>query len=250
MEPFLAIGEILKARGHEVICQFPEQFRSLVEDSGFAFETLGKEFMEMLESDIGKFAIGGEGTRLQKLMAYVKLARLQQDINKSMVRQQLEAVEKLKPDRIVHNGKVMYPVIWEIDNPGKTVFVSPVPYLHYVKGHTHLGFHSNYGKFLNKMTFRLADWGLLRTIMISVKWLGLNGVTPDRIRQSLRDHKVIYTISPQLFPPPADWPDNLQVLGYYQRHSKTNWEPSLELLSFLQANKNPVFVTFGKHDKP
>ena len=34
MEPFLAIGEILKEKGHAVICAFPEQFRDLAEDSG------------------------------------------------------------------------------------------------------------------------------------------------------------------------------------------------------------------------
>ena len=33
MEPFLAIGEILKEKGHQVICAFPEQFRNLAEDS-------------------------------------------------------------------------------------------------------------------------------------------------------------------------------------------------------------------------
>lgn len=29
MKPFFAIGEILKEKGHQVICTFPEQFRSL-----------------------------------------------------------------------------------------------------------------------------------------------------------------------------------------------------------------------------
>lgn len=31
MEPFLSIGEILKEKGHQVICAFPEQFRDLAE---------------------------------------------------------------------------------------------------------------------------------------------------------------------------------------------------------------------------
>lgn len=31
MEPFLAIGEILKEKEHRVICAFPEQFRDLAE---------------------------------------------------------------------------------------------------------------------------------------------------------------------------------------------------------------------------
>jgi UDP:flavonoid glycosyltransferase YjiC (YdhE family) len=37
MEPFLAIGELLKERGHQVICAFPGQFRELAEDSEMEF---------------------------------------------------------------------------------------------------------------------------------------------------------------------------------------------------------------------
>ena len=33
IEPFLAIGAILKEKGHRVICALPDQFRNLVEDS-------------------------------------------------------------------------------------------------------------------------------------------------------------------------------------------------------------------------
>jgi len=37
MEPFLAIGELLKERGHQVNCAFPGQFRELAEDSEMEF---------------------------------------------------------------------------------------------------------------------------------------------------------------------------------------------------------------------
>ncbi|MEL7223125.1 MAG: glycosyltransferase, partial [Bacteroidota bacterium] len=57
MEPFLAIGEILKEKGHDVTCLFPEQFRSLAIDSGFEFESLGSKFIEMLDSPAGRIAM-------------------------------------------------------------------------------------------------------------------------------------------------------------------------------------------------
>ena len=66
MEPFLALGELLKKAGHKTICLMPEQFRPLAEEDGPDFETLGPEFMEMLESGLGKLALGGSGTALQK----------------------------------------------------------------------------------------------------------------------------------------------------------------------------------------
>lgn len=46
MEPFLAIGEILKEKGHQVVCTFPEQFRDLAEDANMDFATLGSKFIE------------------------------------------------------------------------------------------------------------------------------------------------------------------------------------------------------------
>lgn len=38
MEPFLAIAELLKNKGHEVTCLFPDQFKPLVGDTGVNFE--------------------------------------------------------------------------------------------------------------------------------------------------------------------------------------------------------------------
>lgn len=61
MEPFLAIGELLQAKGHQVTCAFPEQFRDLVEESSLGFASLGSACIEMLESDTGQDAIGRVG---------------------------------------------------------------------------------------------------------------------------------------------------------------------------------------------
>lgn len=250
MEPFLAIGEILQEKGHEVMFLFPEQFRGLVTDSGAQFEGLGSAFIEMLESDLGKFAMGGAGPWWKKIGAYVKMARMQGDINRQMMERQRKVVAEFQPDRIVHNGKAMYPVIWEVEHPGSTLFVSPVPFLHYVKGHTHVAFHSNYGNFLNKLTFRLADWGLLKTIMASLKWIERSDLSKQQIQQALDTHKVIYTISPQLFQRPAYWPDNRQILGYHERDKTINWQPTAALLQFLQRHEKILFVTFGSMINP
>ncbi len=37
IEPFLAVGEVLKERGWEVVCLFPEQFRETTVAMGFRF---------------------------------------------------------------------------------------------------------------------------------------------------------------------------------------------------------------------
>ena len=59
MEPFLAAGELMKKKGHRVICAFPEQFGELAHHSGMEFASLGKKYVDLLESEDGKAAMGG-----------------------------------------------------------------------------------------------------------------------------------------------------------------------------------------------
>ncbi len=246
MEPFLAIGELLQRNGHQVICAFPEQFRTLAEASGLEFYSLGTGFIAMLESEAGVAALGGSGSGLTKFMAYVKLALKQTAVNKELVAAQTRLIDTEKPDRIVYNGKAICPVIWEMSNPGKTILVSPVPYMHYVRDHTHVAFNSNFGPLLNKLTHSLARFGMVTTVKLTLKWIGnTEEITRKQIRRTLLSNRAIYTISPSLVPRPNYWPDNLMVLGYHQRKLSTNWQPDDGLAKFLKRHQNILFITFG-----
>ena len=251
MEPFLAIAEIVRERGHEVVCAFPEQFRDLAESSGMRFESLGREFLDLLDSPAGKAAMGGAATGMQKFRAYARLARLSTGVNKALVRAQKEIVDREQPDRIVHNAKAVYPVIWSALGGGYALLVSPVPYLHYVKSHAHIGLNGDYGAFINGLTYRLADFGLVTTIMMAARWLGLRGkVTRRAVRSALDTKDVIYTISPTLFPRPEYWPPYRQVLGYHERSPDPNWIPGETLADFLERHNKILLVTFGSMTNP
>lgn len=251
MEPFLAIGEILKEKGHQVICAFPDQFRNLVEDSNMEFASLGAEFIEMLDSDVGKVAFGGSGSGLKKILAYVRLARKSTDINKELINKQYELIESEIPDRVVYNGKAIYPIIWGLNKRGKNILVSPVPYLHYVRNHTYVAFNSNYGPFLNKLTYSLANSGLIMTIRISIKWLKIaKKITRKQIKNALLSNKAIYTISPSVFSRPDYWNENIKVLGYHERNKIVNWHPDKGLSDFLEKHNQILFITFGSMTNP
>jgi UDP:flavonoid glycosyltransferase YjiC (YdhE family) len=251
METFLAIGELLQEKGHQIICAFPEQFRNLAEESNLQFASLGKKFIELLESDDGKAAMGGGGSGLKKFLAIVKLARNQTEANKKLVNKQYELVEREEPDRIVYNGKAVYPIIWGLSHRGKTTMVSPLPYMHYVRDHTHVAFNSNYGPFLNKLTYSLANFGLVITVMITKKWLGLTrNISRKQIKNALESNKAIYTISPSLFSRPDYWHGNLKVLGFHQRSETTTWQPDNVLRDFLEKHQRILFITFGSMTNP
>lgn len=251
MEPFLAIGDILKEKGHQVICAFPEQFRELAEDADMQFASLGPKFIELLDSDIGKAALGGGGSGLTKILATIKLAKNQNDANKELLNKQYQIIEQEKPDRIIYNGKAVYPIIWGLENPGKNIMVCPLPYIHYVEGHTHVAFNNNFGPF-NKMTYALADFGLVVTVGISAGWLDLPKISRKRVREALSTNKAIYTISPSLFSRPEHWDKNLQVLGFHRPKKSSTWRPDEDLTHFLEKHHGSriLFITFGSMTNP
>lgn len=252
MEPFLALGELLKKAGHNTVCLMPEQFRPLAEEGGHAFESMGPEFMEMLESDLGKLALGGSGTVLQKMSAYRKLQKEYAAINVTLMQRQYEVIHRINPDRIVHSGKVVYPIVWGLDNPGKVVIASPIPYvLHAVRNFSHVAFNRNLGPWLNGLSYKLALWGLTRHILKTSQILPLpHHPAKATLRRALLAEKAIYTVSPTLFAKPAEWPAHINVLGYHERDKTVQWEPDAALLAFLAKHPKLLMVTFGSMTSP
>jgi UDP:flavonoid glycosyltransferase YjiC (YdhE family) len=122
IEPFLAIGKILKEKGHQVICAFTEQFRELTENCDIEFASLGKKIDDLSESDAARTAMGG-GSGIKKFFAYIKLARNSKAPNKEKEVKLYELIKQERPDRIVYHSKNVYPLIWEYKNRGKTIFV-------------------------------------------------------------------------------------------------------------------------------
>lgn len=252
VEPFLAAGELLRKNGHEVTCQFPEQFRELALKSELKFEGLTPDFLDMLYSKDGKMVMGGAGAALEKIGAFYRVYRKSLGINKRMLSQQYELINQLNPDRIIYSSKATYPVVWENINPGKSINLSPIPYLiHFVKDHGHIGFNGDYGEFLNGLTYKLTNFFLAKNIIDSTKeYQSEFGVTPKEIKDSLLTKRMVYSISPVFFPNQNYWPSNVSVEGYHERKQTPSWTPSLELEKFIESHSKIMFVTFGSMTNP
>ncbi|MEL6535199.1 MAG: nucleotide disphospho-sugar-binding domain-containing protein [Bacteroidota bacterium] len=245
MEPFLAIGELLKAQGHEVTCAFPEQFQNLAEQSGLAFASLGKKFIELLTSEAGQAAMGG-ATGWKKAKGMLQLIFRQKEANQELLFRQRDHHEATDPEIVLYSGKAVYPPLWKLKTGKKTIFINPVPYMHYSQGHAHMAFNGNYGAFLNRLTFALTDFGLAANILMSQKWLRWKPRYSRRqILQEIRQTPCIYTVSPTLHPQPADWPGHVKVLGHRERSLPSEWEPDEALRAFIARHPKILFVTFG-----
>jgi len=250
IEPFLAIGKILKEKGHQVICAFSEQFRELTESCDIEFASLGRKNDAVLESDTNRTVMGGSG--IKKFFAYIKLMRLAQSqkVPQEKEIKLYELVKQERPDRIVYHSKNVYPLIWEYKNRGKTIFVCPFAYFHYIKGHTFF-FGKNYGEFFNKLTFKLSDFGVVTVTMAAKKWLQINDkITRKELKNIIHSRKFIYTISPSLFPRPVYWESNVKVLGHQELKRKTDWKPEKKLTEFIEKHEKILFITFGSMPNP
>lgn len=198
--------------------------------------------------------MGGKGGFFKKLKAYIRLYKEGVIINKELVRIQYDLIESEQPDRIIYNGKSSYPILWEINNPGKTFLVSPIPCLiHPVWELPHVGFKGDYGKFLNKLTYKLATYRLIQNVKSTTKpYRKFNNISGGDLKESLLKQKLVYAISPSIFPKPHYWPENAKILGYHERVKTNHWEPSPELNEFLKKNPKCLFATFGSmlNDEP
>jgi sterol 3beta-glucosyltransferase len=56
---------------------------------------------------------------------------------------------------------------------------------------------------------------------------------------------VLYSFSRHVLPPPADWPGQIHVTGYWVLDESPNWQPPPALLKFLETGPPPVFIGFG-----
>lgn len=120
---------------------------------------------------------------------------------------------------------------------------------------------SNYGtgRIYNDMTYVMIDmalWtGTSRLInRFRSEKLGLAPTTLDKLELWKVPH--LYSFSPLVVPPPKDWPDYVHCTGYWfldekKLSIKNNWEPTKELLNFLNLKEENsgdrpiVYIGFG-----
>lgn len=94
--------------------------------------------------------------------------------------------------------------------------------------------------------------------MLEVIWLWFSPFVSDFRRQlglprygstdffrTLRSTPMLSAYSPNIIPHSADWPESVEVTGYFFLDTPVDWQPSPELKAFLDAGDPPVYIGFG-----
>jgi len=252
VEPFLAQAALFD-NSHEILCVFPEQFRKEVETLDYAFEGFPVEFLELLSSQTGKQVMGGQGGFFEKIKGYLRLMKSSMKLQNRIIEVQKEAIDRFQPDRVMYHSKCLYGLFGGLIEPSRYIAVHAMPCLiHPSSKYPHIGFGKWNIKspFLIKLSYGFVN-GVRRRML--KRFLGKFYPSYPEIDFSAKKFKEleektltnIYSISPSLFPKPAEWPKNAQITGYLHRNQKKDYQPDPKLDNWLENYPKAILVTFG-----
>ncbi len=246
IQPFIALGQGLQAAGHQVALCTAEGYRPFVEEQGVPYAFLDNAFLAIIQSQTGQAAIESKRGVLE---IYRKIGPI---IRRSL-EDEWRAVQAFQPDLMVYHPKMLgsYHIAEKLGIPSWMSLA--LPFQTPTRAFPNPMFSGvKLGGWFNQISYRLMDLaGLMYggvTNDFRVKTLGLQ----SKGRFARSTHKtngepvpMLYAYSSHLVPRPDDFPPEVHVTGFWFLEQATPWQPSPELLAFLEAGPPPVYVGFG-----
>ncbi|HUM46224.1 MAG TPA: glycosyltransferase, partial [Chitinophagales bacterium] len=232
VQPYAVLGQALKKSGHEVILSTAKNFESLIQSYGLDFVPVDADFQAMLESD-----------ELKKIRKNPFLAKKQLS---KFVYPMIDDAFTTFYDLAKKSDRVLFHIKTMADNfadqfPEKMIKADVVPASQPTSAFPNPVFSFlPLPKFLNKLTFKITEWGLK---------MWTKPITDFRIKAGLPvkfqkpDLPSLYGISEQLLSKPKDFPHNSIFTGFWSGTSTAELSP--DLVDFLQSGEPPLVVTFG-----
>ncbi|MGD8726211.1 MAG: glycosyltransferase [Gemmatimonadales bacterium] len=249
VHPYVALGIGLQRAGHHVRVATHPYFEALVRRRGLDFAPIAGNPRDAVESDLGQawLATGSNG------LAFVR--RMFAIMRPSMATAVRDAEIACRDSDVVLFSLLgwlgVHHVLEKHDLMGYPTYLQPatptraVPPVVAPAGCSFGGAHNRLLYAVGEQVF----WVLMRRELDTIRRdvLGLPPMTPRApfAEMRRRNTPTLYGYSPTLLPEPSDWPTATHVTGYWSLEMDADWEPSTELLAFLDAGSPPVYVGFG-----
>lgn len=238
--------------GHPVAFCMPVQFESLARQVSPHFFPMSSAFLDLMESPEVKKITGQVGSPLSRLKTMLQLLKETAPIQHQLIRDQKAAVEQFGPDNIIFHIKCIYPIMAALRKGQRVELLSPVPcLLHAVDFEPAIGFGAPRSRSWNKFTYVLSNRVLVSSAVLPyanalAKEWGWEKLKAQEVRSFLLEKlPVEYAVSPDLFPEPLDWPEQVRVSNFRERNKTKSWEVPADLRRFLEEHPRPLFVSFG-----
>ncbi len=252
VQPFVALGAVLTARGHSVTLSTGKGFESLIEAHGLTAAPLSFDPQAAMAQPEIKAA-------MESPRGWLKAFRASQEVMQRQLDETWAIAQAVRPQLIIYHPKaVLAPYLARsLGAVALPAFLQPA----YVPTG---GFPNpllplpDLGPLANRLSGRTVVAAMrLAYRMLLRKWFARH---PGEIARPGLDVLAGYrpgggavprfhAHSRHIVPKPPDWGSEEHVTGYWFLPEKTGWEPPAELARFLEAGPAPVYVGFGSMPK-
>lgn len=245
-QPYIALAQELKARGHAVRITGSSEFREFIEGYGIECFPL-KAGLSNVDVDPKLLeAAGSSDNPLKMLLTFNKM----KDYGVHMVGDMYAACEG--SDLIVyHPGcTIGYFAAKEMGIPA--VLASPFP-MHKTKEYLSVVMYgkAKYSRMNLALSYKMLQTMLWVASKSSVKafWKQEKGTLPKDFHCPFEAVSVKYpavvSCSNHVFPRPGDWNEHIHQNGYWFVKEQDDYAPPKELQDFLSSGSKPVYIGFG-----
>jgi UDP:flavonoid glycosyltransferase YjiC (YdhE family) len=248
VQPCVALGRGLAARGRSVRVVGIGDYERLVIDAGLEFGRLPGNLSDLMTGDeVQRWLAGGRNP-----VKFVRnLNRLLESLAVPLLRDVTAACQDAE--------LILYPSLGFLgEHMGERLGV-PRALVHFQPAQPTRAFPHPLipqarflGPLANEWSYRAFDqvtWQLLRPIIDPWRRqsLGLPALSLRGPMRRVRDARqpVLCCFSPAVVPRPADWPAHVHLTGYWFLDPAPGWSPPARLADFLSAGPAPVYVGFG-----
>ncbi|MEN8144686.1 MAG: glycosyltransferase [Gemmatimonadota bacterium] len=252
VQPFVALGKGLKARGHDVTVCANGTFEALITGHGLDYAHLNDGITEVLESQFGRKTIETMSSFWGGLKTVATMPRKLGPLMWETLSDTWTAAETVRPDLIVYYPKAGAAPHFA-EKLGIPVVAAPLfPQFVSTGEFPSLGFPAlRLGRGYNRLTYRIVM--RINDLMSGKhirRWRLANGLPAKSkaglFRTAAGDPiPVIHGYSRHVAPEPVDWPGHVTATGFWFLGQNEEWEPSRALVDFLDAGDPPVYVGFG-----
>lgn len=246
VQPYIALGQGLKAAGHSVRLLTNDNFEGLVTDAGLAFYSTGESIEAITQSEEWR-----QKTESGNFLSI--LAQMQTELKRRAAGIAQKMPSLLEGSKLIVTGiggiGGLYPTAEMLRIPVIQTYVFPftptnefpaplVPKL-------------PLGRTLNRLSFhvlRQMMWQSTRVGDVATRQaLGMAKGSFWGPYAALNRQQVptLYGFSQHVLPRPHDWPPHHQVTGYWFLDESNEWTPPSDLVTFLNAGEPPIYIGFG-----
>jgi UDP:flavonoid glycosyltransferase YjiC (YdhE family) len=248
VQPAIALGKALQARGHRLRLLASPNFKSWIESHGLEAAPAKVDVQAVMNSEGGQEWVEIGNNPLKQLQV---MRRLLKKDGLAMIQDAWEACQDAEAivsqfTSVVYAGSLAarrgIPHLCMLLQPallatrdGRAMINAPRP------GKSLLNY------WMGKIVIERAAWGLYGDITNRFRreTLGLPPLEARRFLEEFVRLPILMGYSPRVSPRPDDWPDNYCLTGYWYLDEGRDWQAPAELQRFLAEGEPPVCIGFG-----